>query len=98
MGNRCRLEIGSSLERIIKGNKQGFGPNVRPTQFGPKAGPKAEELAPLAWACPVSVRTGPVTRAREFSAVGATHWACSVSGRTGPVNWARVFASRKFDG
>ena len=98
MENRCRLEIGSSLERILKGNKQDFGPNVGPAQFGPMAGPQALELAPLTWACPVSVRMGPVTWARELSAVGATHWACPVSGRLGPIISARVQASRRSRG
>ena len=82
MGNWYKLEIVSSLKRILKGNKLGFGPNVGPTQIGPMAGPQTVELALLTWACLVSVRTGPVTRARELSAVGATHWACPVSGRT----------------
>ena len=81
MGNWCKLEIVSNLKRKLKEYKQGSGPNVGPAQFGPKASPQAEELVPLAWACPVSVRTGPVTRASELSAVGATHWVCPVSGR-----------------
>ena len=97
-GNWCKLKIVSSLKRILKGNKQGFGPNVGPAQFGPMAGPQAVELAPLTWACPVSVRTGPITRARELSAIGATHWACPMSGRSGPMISARVQASRRSRG
>ena len=61
-------EIGADLKlvQVWKNNKQGLGPNVGPALFGPMAGPQLK-LAPLDWACPVSVRTGPVTRARELS-------------------------------
>ena len=61
-------EIGVDLKlvQIWKNNKQGLGLNVGPAKFGPMAGPQLK-LAPLDWAFPMSVRTGPVTRARELS-------------------------------
>ena len=50
-----------------------IGPNGRPTL----------RMAPLTWACPVSVQTGPVTWAQGLS-VGANHWASTGEWAHGP--------------
>ena len=41
-------------------------------------------MAPITWACPVSVRLGLVTWAHEIL-LGANHWASPVIGRSGPI-------------
>ena len=51
-------------------------------ELGQMAGPSLR-LAPLTWACPVSVLMGPVTWAQGLS-VGAIHWALSGEWTRGP--------------
>ena len=60
-------EIGADLKlvQIWKNNKRDLGRNVGPAKFGPMAGPQLK-LVPPDWASLVSVRMGPVTRAREL--------------------------------
>ena len=51
-------------------------------QLGHMAGPPLR-MAPLTWACPVSVQTGPVTWAQGLS-VGAIYWASTGEWAHGP--------------